>query len=292
MLTTIDTLPNAPGRVAEPDNKLPPVSAGWRLEDIAFDAIDPSITPADEPLLLMLVASSFIESGTHLYASNLIAHFDGHAEIAHWLKTTWEPEELQHGRALRTYVAHVWPDFDWEQAYAAFIHVYQPLCNMGKLEHRRGLEMAARCVVETATTSLYRAIHACVREPVLRSLVRHISEDEIGHYKQFFRHFRNYQQHEPSSRRAVLGALLRRSLEIRREDSDCGLRHAHAERYRGRTGAATLDQTRHAIHALLRKNVPYELAGAMWLRPLHLDARFERQIRRMFPLIANALVVR
>ena len=264
---------------------------GWRLEDIDFAAIDSAHRQADEPLLLLLIASSFIESGTHLYASNLTTHFDGDREVTTWLTEHWEAEELQHGLALRTYVSHAWPSFDWEQAYAGFIAAFEPLCTMGRLEPRRGLEMVGRCVVETSTTSLYRAIQGHARDPVLRDMVRRIGDDEVRHYKHFLRYFRQFQQREQSSRMAVFGALVRRSLEIGLRDTDSGLRHAYAGRYRDTTTPhPTFEETRRAVRALLRPNVPLGLAGAMWLRPLQLAPRVEGAVRRLFAGVARALL--
>lgn len=268
-----------------------PESTGWRLEDIDFTAIDSAHAEADEPLLLLLIASSFIESGTHLYASNLTTHFDGDQEVTTWLTEQWEAEELQHGRALRTYVAHAWPSFDWDQAYAGFIEAFEPLCTMNRLEPRRGLEMVGRCVVETSTTSLYRAIQGHARDPVLRDLVRRISEDEVRHYKHFLRYFRQYQRQERSSRIAVFGALVRRSLEIGLRDTDSGLRHAYVGRYRDTTTPhPTFEATKRAVHALLRPNLPVGLAGAMWLRPLQLAPRVEGALRKLFAAVARVLL--
>jgi rubrerythrin len=255
----------------------------WRLEDLDLTVIDPVVARENEVLIHLLVASSFVESGTRLYASNLVAHFEGDHEVATWLAARWEPEELQHGRALRAYVSCVWPSFDWDRAYAGFIQAYQPLCTMGKLESRRGLEMAARCVVETGTTALYRAIRDRASEPVLRTLLGHISDDEVDHYKHFYRYFRRYQQEDFSSRGAVFGALIRRSAEIGREDTDIGLRHAFAERRLGNTSAQpTFDELRAGVRSLLRSSVPLSLAAAMWLRPMQLPARFERPAQRIF----------
>ncbi|MEI7463779.1 MAG: ferritin-like domain-containing protein [Burkholderiales bacterium] len=269
----------------------PSESIGWRLEDIDFTAIDSTHSAADEPLLLLLIASSFIESGTHLYASNLMTHFDGDQEITTWLTEQWEAEELQHGRALRTYVSHAWPSFDWEQAYAGFIAAFAPLCTMSRLEPRRGLEMVGRCVVETSTTSLYRAIQGHARDPVLRDVVRRIGDDEVRHYKHFLRYFREYQLRERCGRIAVFGALVRRSLEIGLRDTDSGLRHAYNGRYRNTTTPhPTFEETRRAVHALLRPNVLVGLAGAMWLRPLQLPHRIEGALRSLFSGVARVLL--
>ena len=261
----------------------------WRLEDLDLSLIDAPATEDTEVLLLLLVASSFIESGTRLYAANLATHFEGDDEVSGWLAARWEPEELQHGRALRAYVCHAWPSFDWDRAYTAFMRDYQPLCTTGKLEGSRGLEMAARCVVETGTTALYRAIRSRAQEPLLRTLLGHISDDEVAHYKHFYRYFRRYQQEDLNGRAAVFGALVRRSSEIGREDTDIGLRHALAERRLDASSAPlTFGELRGAVRSLLRTGVPLGLAGSMWLRPLQLPARTERQAQRLFTVAARA----
>jgi hypothetical protein len=92
----------------------------WRLEDIDFDQIDPELAAKNEDLIVLLCASSFIESGSDLYSENLSAYFKGDQEVEQWLDAHWEVEELQHGRALKTYIARVWPDFDWDASFAQF----------------------------------------------------------------------------------------------------------------------------------------------------------------------------
>src|SRR5581483_5948781 len=69
----------------------------WRIEDIDLTRIDRQKAAANEDLLLLLCAASFIESGTDLYTSNLTAYFQGDPEVSAWLNQEWEPEELQHG---------------------------------------------------------------------------------------------------------------------------------------------------------------------------------------------------
>ena len=122
-------------------------------------------------------------------------------------------------------------------------------------------------------------------------LCRFISEDEISHYKHFFRYFRKYQHEERSSRAAVLGAMVRRSIEICVEDTDHGLRNAYDERYpKGIATRPTLDSIKLAINARLRSSVPFGIACAMWLRPLQIDSRIERQIRYVLRIVTRTLV--
>lgn len=269
-----------------------PAPLPWRVEDMDFGAIDADAVRDDEPLLLLIAACSFVESAAHVYAGNLIGHFSGDERISEWLSRHWEPEELQHGRALRAYVERVWPDYDWPRAYAAFFADYSRLCTAEDLEPVRGLELVARCVVETGTATLYRAISRSAREPTLRALAARISRDEIGHYRHFHRAFRRYQGRERSSRTRVLRALVHRLLDERREDAECGLRHAIAARYRdaapdpGRLRSLTA-----RIHALVRNAYPYEMGAALLLKPLRLPARVVKFVRPPLVLAARWVVL-
>lgn len=137
-----------------------------------------------------MACASFVESGSDLYTQNLVDFFRGDDEVTAWLTHQWEAEELQHGRALRAYVSHVWPEFDWEGAYRSFLEEYATYCKVELLAPTRGLELAARCVIETGTASYYRALARSTTEPVLRDLASRIAADEVSHYKHFYRFFR------------------------------------------------------------------------------------------------------
>src|SRR3569832_1882699 len=86
----------------------------WTIEQIAFDRIAHDRIAHEETWFHVLAAASFVESLADLYTHNLLDHMKGDAEASQWLRERWEPEELQHGRALRRYVETVWPAFDWQ----------------------------------------------------------------------------------------------------------------------------------------------------------------------------------
>ncbi len=273
-------------------DRFSPAPLPWRVEDIDFRAIDAAAAREDEPLLLLVAACSFVESAAHVYAGNLIGHFAADARISAWLARHWEPEELQHGRALRAYVERVWPDYDWPRAYAAFFADYGRLCTPEDLEPVRSLELVARCVVETGTATLYRAISRSAREPTLRALAARISRDEIGHYRHFHRAFRRYQRGERSSRPRVLRAIVHRLLDERREDAECGLRHAVAERYRDAgPDPARLRAVTARIRTLVRDAFPYQMGAGLLLKPLRLPARLARLVRPPLVLAARWVVL-
>ncbi|WDD95225.1 ferritin-like domain-containing protein [Burkholderia sp. FERM BP-3421] len=248
----------------------------WRIEDIDLTRIDRQRAAANEDLLLLLCAASFIESGSDLYTSNLSQFFGDDPEVSEWLNTHWEHEELQHGRALKAYIAHVWPEFDWDRAFASFFDEYSKTCSVEAFEKTRALEMVARCVVETGTATLYRAINECSDEPVLKQITDYIRTDEVRHYKHFFKYFKKYNRIEGNGRLAVLGALLRRVMEIKNEDSEIALRHVFATRYPERVGDAVYNRERAArVNALVRRNLSADMCVKMLLKPLDLPARIQ-----------------
>jgi len=248
----------------------------WRIEDIDLTRIDRQKAVANEDLLLLLCAASFIESGTDLYTSNLSQFFNDDPEVSAWLNNEWEPEEMQHGRALKTYIAYVWPEYDWDTAFRNFMDEYSLTCSVEDFEKTRALEMVARCVVETGTATLYRAIGECSDEPVLKQITDNIRTDEVRHYKHFFKYFKKYNKIEGNGRLAVLVALMRRVMEIKNEDSEIALRHVFAIRYPERVRDQAYNRERAArINALVRRNLSADMCVKMLLKPLDLPAKIQ-----------------
>src|SRR4030095_12686150 len=164
----------------------------WSLDDIALDDVDVERGRPREERFLLLAGASFVESASDLYTRNLVDQFRGDAEVSSWLVRDWEPQELQHGHALRAYVNRVWPALDRQGACAAFFAEHSRCCTVEELEPTPGLELAARCVVEMGTSTYYAAIGAICEEPVLGDLVGAIQRDEVSHYKHFYHFFNKY----------------------------------------------------------------------------------------------------
>jgi hypothetical protein len=99
-------------------------------------------------------------------------------------------------------VQTVWPEFDWEAAYASFFSEYSRLCTVEELEDDRALELVARCVVETGTATYYQTLRDLTDEPVLAELTEHIRTDEVQHYKHFYRYFKEINAERNLSRAA------------------------------------------------------------------------------------------
>ena len=252
----------------------------WTLDSIPWNEVRRERVADSEELFYMVAGASFIETTSDLYTRNLVHHFAGNAEVSEWLERGWEPEELQHGRALREYVRHAWPGFDWERQYAAFFADYSALCKPEMLLPLRSLELASRCVVEMGTASYYTALHHASDEPVLALLAKHIYEDEVGHYKYFYKYFRQYREIENPSRTQVFGALWKRLLAMEDEDSYYAIKHVHAARHPGQPyDKAVYKETMGRIRKLAGKHIPHRLSVSMLLKPLDMTPMARRVVQ-------------
>jgi rubrerythrin len=246
--------------------------AEWTVDDIPYDDVDPAVMQDQTELFFILAAASFIEITSDLYTRNLIEFYEGDDEIADWLANYWEHEEVQHGLALKRYVQAAWPEFDWERAYRGFFEEYSGLCLIENLAETRALEMVARCVVETGTSSFYRTLSEAAPEPVLKQITARISEDEVRHYKHFYHFFRHYRVQDRPSRLAVLRQLWRRGLGVKDEDAYIAFKHVFlvARPEESFTDEA-YNEFRASFRRIGRETFPYTMAVKMILKPLDLS---------------------
>lgn len=257
----------------------------WTLADIEWHRIDHALVRNDPATYYVVTAASFIETAADLYTSNLVKHFPD-ASTQQWLQNHWQPEELQHGLALRTYIEAVWPELDWEDNYHRFLAEYSQLCTMEELESSRALEMAARCVVETGTSSFYATVQRCSDEPVLKILTGLIRQDEVSHYNHFRHFFEAYQKEEHISRAGITRSLYRRLTEVENEDAYIGLKHAWLMRHRGETfNQAKFEHITRDIRRDMGEHYPYRIAIKMFLQPLGLNRRL---VKYSLPLLEQA----
>jgi rubrerythrin len=260
-----------------------PTRRHWSLDDIPWPAIHGAAVAHNEALFYLVTAASLMESATDLYTENLIEFFAGDDEIESWLKQYWLPEELQHGRALRRYVNAAWPDFPWEGVRDGFIEEFRPYCDEA-LETARSLEMASRCVVEMGTASFYRGLSRASPDSVLAALTDKISNDEVRHYKHFYRFFRKYLAVERPGRGAIAPALWRRLRMTGGEDRLVVLKHIYAARRPGaRFDAGVYRHIRGQCRQLMRAHFPAEMSIHMLLKPLDLGVR---TLRLTVPVLA------
>ena len=274
-------LPKAPSLTPVESQALP-----WRLEDIDLSAIEHAKVRDDEMLFYLLVTSSFVEIASDLYTRNLSTYYTGDDELLNWLGRSWEREELQHGRALRAYVHAVWPEFDWDAANEAFFRDYAARCTLDAFEPTRGLELAARCMVETGTATFYRTIHAYTDEPVLKTIAGYIKADEVSHYSHFWHFFNAYRTRENVSRWRVLYAVLKRVAEARNDDGLIAFQHAFRVRHPDRPFERRYyNEFQRRFRQVMRTHFPFDMAVKMLLKPLVLPASVQRAL---LPVLTRA----
>jgi hypothetical protein len=254
-------------------------SGAWGLEQPPLEAVNRSLIVEREDLFYVLAAASFVEIAADLYTDNLISFFSGDEEAVRWLDDHWKTEEMRHGQVLRAYVRHVWPEFDCDRAYASFFADYSLQCTVDEFEPTRGLEMVARCVVETGTSTFYQALAGCTDEPILQGIANRIRAEEISHYKHFYHLFRKYRSTEQFGRLQIIGALKRRVFEARSDDAECALWHVYHERNpAARRDDAQFQTLVKQIGREIRQHYPIAMAAKMLLRPLQLPNTLNRLI--------------
>jgi len=249
----------------------------WTLADIPWDAIDRTAIVGDQRLFYLVAAASFIEITTESYTRNLAIFCADEPEVVDWLENGWLREEMQHGVALRRYVETVWPEFDWECAYRGFMSEYAELCAIDHYAPGRALEMAARCVVETGTSSFYRMLADASPEPVLSKLAALISADEIDHYKHFYRYFRLYAERERPGRWAVMRTLLARVAEVDAEDAAIAFKYVRLQSQPGVPySKAEFKKFRRDIRPWAARYYRFDRAVRMLLKPMALPGTLSR----------------
>jgi rubrerythrin len=287
------------GRASRPDS---PLADGrpqgrtssrpvWRVNEIDFSSVD-ARHRSDTTLFYLLAGASFVECGSELYTRNLLTYYHDDPQIAEWLSNVWEQEEMQHGAALRAYVLAVWPQFDWYEAYRRFFAEYAQAASPDAFEATPHLELAARCMIETGTTSLYRMLHDYAQEPVLRKVLAHIRDDEVNHYKHFLQYFRAGQAAQGPRRLKVAWAIGRRVRESRSDDAWIAFRHAFEVSNPGRIcRRSDFEQWQTQWKAIVRRAFPFRTAADMLVAPLALPALLRRLARRAAELALRRVLL-
>jgi hypothetical protein len=183
----------------------------WTLDDIPWERIQADRV---DPVMLRLVkAASLVEFNGGDYARYLRGVFAGDEEFER-AADRWAEEEIQHGQALARWAQTVDPRYDFEIATRRFSRkIKLPEGVDRSVRGSRTAELVARCMVEVGTSSYYSALRDAAAEPVLRDICRRIAQDEIRHYKLFFRHMERYEAVEGLGRLRRLRVLLGRLME-------------------------------------------------------------------------------
>jgi hypothetical protein len=263
----------------------------WTVDALPWHELRRDLVAGSEELFYLLTTASFIESTTHLYSANLAEHFRDDAEVAGWLTDYWKPEELEHGKALRRYVRQAWPDFDFDMVYRDFLAEFSATCKIEALLPQRSLELASRCVVEMGTSSYYTALANATGDPVLRQVAMNLREDEVRHYKYFYKFFQRYREVERPSRAKVAWALWHRLKMIEDEDSYIGLKYVYLARNPGTEfNEKVYRQVWQRCRLVAARHFPHEMCVKMLLKPLDMGPWASRIVQPIMETVARRLV--
>lgn len=271
------------------------VKSDWTPQQIYYEQIDKTELQADPVLFYVVAAASFFESTVSLYTANLLKFFKGDSEVADWLKGLWEPEELAHGMATKRYVECAWPNYDWQKAYDRFYSEYSTYCKVELLRPSRAMEMLARCVTETGSSTVYRAISNYTKEPVLKDLMDKMSKDEVKHYTNFYHTMNSFDHSEKNSFLKKAATMTNRYKVLSHEDLATAMKHINC----GWEKADTFpiqdpEQIMKALGALTKDHFPYQMARNMMSRTLGVRSFWtkavfglmEKKIKKEIKLIA------
>mgnify|MGYP002635383972 CR=1 FL=1 len=162
----------------------------WTLDDIDWDRFDAA--QVDPEMLRIVKAAALVEFNGGTYADYLCNVFSDDHEFQAAARQ-WASEEVQHGAALARWAHMVDPDFDFDARFKAFTDkITLPVEAESSVRGSRCGELVARCMVEVGTSSYYTALREAAHEPVLQQICHHIAQDEIRHYKLFYKHMQRY----------------------------------------------------------------------------------------------------
>jgi hypothetical protein len=243
-----------------------------QIADADWKLLDADAAQVDRLVFYGVTVSSFLEISIEHYTASLRKIFAGEPEVVQWLDAVWEPEERAHGQAMRAYMQRVWPQYGWGKAYAGFIRQYAPLCSAEFMRPTPALEMLARCVTECEAAVLYRTLANFAHDPLAKQLFTQMYEDEVAHYKYFFRWFRILREREQLGAFTVFGETLARQRKAQNEDVGIALTHVNA-------GFANLSRPMPFVQleestlsgmakVAIEDHFPFETARAMMLKPL------------------------
>jgi hypothetical protein len=159
----------------------------WTPDSLAWDRFEPESLDSD--LTDVIGGLALVESRSALYGNYLLRVLQSRfAAQPHWPEriSNWQAEEHQHGDALQRWMRLARGDRAVDEALARYLRDVS--YHQGD-ESVRGTvenELVCRCTIEALATTLYRALAARAREPVLVAILRHLAADEARHFRMFF----------------------------------------------------------------------------------------------------------
>jgi len=125
------------------------------------------------------------------------------------------------------------------------------------------MEMLARMVVETGTSTFYKALKSYAQdldEPILSEIAANISKDEIYHYNMFEEGFKKYNKEEKLSRTDIMKVIYSRLKEVNDEDVSIAFKHICPD--------GSFENFKKKVKDFAKVYYPYKMSVKMLIRPL------------------------
>ena len=181
------------------------------MSRINWELFDPA--KVDARLLRLAKGASLVEYNSNDYVTYLRNVFADDPAICQSLDQ-WGAEEREHGEALARWAKMCDPNFDFERSLKKFKSLYSINTDVShSIRGSRTLELIARCLVETGTSTYYTALADSSAEPLFAQICRQIAAEEVRHYTLFHKLLPKYQAQEKVGVLARLKVAVSRSIE-------------------------------------------------------------------------------
>jgi hypothetical protein len=199
-------------------NSLSGIKLRWNSDNIDYSKIDGDKIKKDVFLCYSLILASFAESRD--YAWQLPESMPESTEK--YLDTVWEPEEVQHGVALKKCVMEIFPMIDWDHYHRLYMdHFMKTEFTQFELVQPYIEYAMEKAIEETGTSTTYTTLYNAAKylgDPTLEKVLLEIKYDECGHYVQFAKMIKEAQSKNPIPNWKKLKFLLKRVVDIKKLD--------------------------------------------------------------------------
>ncbi|HEX5064269.1 MAG TPA: ferritin-like domain-containing protein, partial [Kofleriaceae bacterium] len=153
--------------------------ARWRMDDIAWDRVDPAKAP--EPLRMLVKEAAFAELTTTSATRRFLDDLADDTDFTQWV-SVWFFEETRHPQVLVRWLHQLGITVD-----ARFMRRGRATAPL--MKSRIGT-LVANVISELVASASYANLAVRAEEPVLCDIARHLAADEARHAASFYAYAR------------------------------------------------------------------------------------------------------
>jgi hypothetical protein len=199
----------------------------WDQTEIKYDLIKKDLIKDDVLVATWLIIASFIETTAKYGLVELRNSYKSKPEIAGWVHHIWGPEEVHHGSSLMEYIDNVWPEYNIKKCYEEFDKEYLSIMGYHEFDGNDLVGIFVHCLVEIGTTTFYSTLASKIDEPVLKSILLNSREDEIRHFKYFYKFLGEYTKNKKVSVFKFIIILFKIMIKHKNDSISIAHKYAH-----------------------------------------------------------------